>query len=221
MAALEQQLGVTLFERVGKRMVLTATGQALLAQARAMGAAADALALMATGRSQAVEGVVSVSASDAVAAHILPRAVARLRQQAPGIVIEVVTTNQLSDLLRREADIAIRHVAPDQPDLIGRLIRHATAGFYASSAWVAAHGHPRTAADAAHCDFIGADRAGGLSRRIDARDCRCGHAEEQSGQSPHLQRRFGARNDRRSDAWKWSGSGAGRSVGTADPGCRA
>ena len=100
-AALEQQLGVMLFERVGKRMVLTATGQALLAQARAMGAAADALALMATWHSQAVEGVVSVSASDAVAAHILPRAVARLRQQAPGIVIEVVTTNQLSDLLRR------------------------------------------------------------------------------------------------------------------------
>ena len=176
-AALEQQLGVTLFERVGKRMVLTATGQALLAQARAMGAAADALALMATGRSQAVEGVVSVSAGDAVAAHILPRAVARLRLQAPGIVIEVVTTNQLSDLLRREADIAIRHVAPDQPDLIGRLIRHATAGFYASSAWVAAHGHPRTAADAAHCDFIGADRAGRYQAYLQAHGLPVGAAQ--------------------------------------------
>ena len=67
-AAIEQRMGVTLFERVGKSMVLTPTGMDLLEHARAMGAAADALGLAATGRSQAVGGVVSVTASDAVAA---------------------------------------------------------------------------------------------------------------------------------------------------------
>lgn len=159
-AAIERRLGVTLFERVGKGLQLTTTGHELLAHARAMGAAADALGLAATGRSQALGGVVSVSASDAVAAWLLPPLVRRLREQEPGIAIEVISSNALSDLLRREADIAIRHVQPEQPELIARLVRGATASFYASEDWVRRHGHPRTAAEAATVPFVGADRSG-------------------------------------------------------------
>ncbi len=159
-AAIERQLGVTLFERVGKAMVLTGTGLALLEHARAMGSAAEDLRMVATGQSQAVDGVVCISASDAVAAYLLPRVLTRLRQQAPGIVIDVVTSDALSDLRRREADIAIRHVRPDQPDLIGRWIREASASFYASKAWVAEHGHPRTSAEAVRHGFVGGDRSG-------------------------------------------------------------
>lgn len=161
-AAIEQRMGVTLFERVGKSMALTPTGLDLLAHARAMGAAAEALGLAATGRSQAVGGVVSVSASDAVAACLLPPLVRKLHEQAPGIVVEVISSNAFSDLLRREADIAIRHVKPEQPELIARLVREATASFYASEDWVQAHGHPRSAADAAHLPFVGSDRSGQL-----------------------------------------------------------
>ncbi len=159
-AAIERQLGVTLFERAGKAMVLTSTGLALLEHARAMGAAAEELTLAATGQSQAVDGVVTVSATEVVAAHLLPPVLLRLRQQAPGIVIDLVASDALSDLRRREADIAVRHLRPDQPDLIGRFIRDAEAGFYASTAWVQQHGHPRTASQAAQHDFIGNDRAG-------------------------------------------------------------
>jgi DNA-binding transcriptional LysR family regulator len=159
-AAIEQSMGVTLFERVGKAMALTTTGLDLLEHARTMGAAAEALGMAATGRSQAVEGVVSVSASDAVAAHLLPPLVRQLRGQEPGIAIEVISSNALSNLLRREADIAIRHVKPEQPELIARLIREATASFYASEDWVKAHGHPRSAKEAAHLPFVGTDRSG-------------------------------------------------------------
>lgn len=159
-AAIEQRLGVTLFERVGRAMQLSSTGMDLLEHVRAMGAAAEAMNLAATGHSQAVEGVVSVSASDAVAAHLLPPLVQQLRQQVPGIAIEVISSNALSDLLRREADIAIRHVKPDQPDLIAKLIREATAGFYASEAWVRTYGHPRSADEAARLPFVGTDRSG-------------------------------------------------------------
>ena len=132
----------------------------LLEHARAMGAAAEALGLAATGRSQAVGGVVSVSASDAVASILLPPLVKKLREQEPGIAIEVIPSNALSDLLRREADIAIRHVKPEQPELIARHIREATAHFYASEDWVKTHGHPRSAEDAAHLPFVGSDRQG-------------------------------------------------------------
>jgi DNA-binding transcriptional LysR family regulator len=159
-AAIEQQMGVTLFERVGKAMVLTPTGLDLLEHARAMGAAAEALGLAASGRSQAVGGLVSVSATDAVAAYLLPPIVQRLRAQEPGIAVEVISSNALSDLLRREADIAIRHVKPEQPDLIARLIREAQAYFYASEDWVQAHGHPRNAQEAARLPFVGSDRNG-------------------------------------------------------------
>jgi DNA-binding transcriptional LysR family regulator len=159
-AAIEHSLGVTLFERVGKTMALTATGFDLLEHARAMGSAVDALSLAATGRSQAVGGVVSVSATDIMAARVLPPLIRRLREQTPGIAIEVVTTDTFSDLQRREADIAIRHAKPEQPDLIARLVREANAHFYASEAWVAAHGNPRTAADASRASFIGSDRSG-------------------------------------------------------------
>ena len=159
-AAIEQRMGVTLFERVGKAMALTPTGLDLLEHARAMGAAAEALRLAATGRSQAVGGVVSVSATEAVAAHLLPPLIRQLREKEPGITIEVISSNALSDLLRREADIAIRHVKPEQPDLIARLIRDAAANFYASEGWVKAHGHPRRADEAAHLTFVGSDRSG-------------------------------------------------------------
>lgn len=159
-AAIEHSMGVTLFERVGKTMALTPTGLDLLEHARAMGTAVEALSLAATGRSQAVGGVVSVSATDIMAARVLPPLVRRLRDKAPGITIELITTDTFSDLQRREADIAIRHAKPEQPDLIARLVREAEAHFYASEAWVKAHGHPCKAEDASHASFIGSDRSG-------------------------------------------------------------
>ena len=165
-AAIERRMGVTLFERVGKAMVLTPTGQDLLAHARAMGAAAAALGLAASGRSQAVGGVVSVSASDAVATYLLPPLLQQLRAQAPGIAVEVISSNAVSDLLRREADIAIRHVQPAQPELIARRVREARASCYAAEAWVRVHGHPRRAQDAAHLPFVGLDRSGQYLRYL-------------------------------------------------------
>lgn len=159
-AALELALGVTLFERVGKTMALTTTGQELLVHARVMGAAAHELGLAAAGRSEEVEGVVSVATSDAVAAYLMPKILLQIRQAAPGIQVEVVASDGFSDLLRREADIAIRHVRPEQPELIGRLVRQSSACFYASESWVREHGLPRTAEEAVQHDFIGMDRAG-------------------------------------------------------------
>lgn len=159
-AALEQQLGVTLFERVGRSMVVTGAGLGLLEYARTMGDAANNFALAATGTSKTVDGVVSVTATDTVAAFLLPRAIQRINEVAPGVTIEVVAADAISDLRRREADIAIRHVRPQEPELITRLLRHAKAHFYASTDWVAKNGHPRSAQDALNHRFIGHDRKG-------------------------------------------------------------
>ena len=141
-------------------MALTPTGLDLLGQARVMGAAAEALRLAASGRSQAVGDAVSVSATDAVAAQLLRPPVRHLCEQEPGIAVEVISSNALSDLPRREADIAIRHVRPERLDLIARLIREAAASSYASEDWVKRHGHPRSAAEATRMPFVGTDCSG-------------------------------------------------------------
>lgn len=167
-AALEAALGVTLFERVGKRLALTESGAGLHEHVRAMGSAAEAMALAASGRAQAVEGLVSISATDGFAVHLLPAVLGRIREAAPKVTVEIVSSNALSDLRRREADIAIRHVRPEQPDLIGKWLRDTTAHLYASEEWVARHGLPARAEDLAQADFIGFDQAGTVIGHLNA-----------------------------------------------------
>lgn len=141
-AALESALGATLFDRVGKKLVLTLTGHDLLDHARTMGSAAEMLALAAAGRAQDIGGQVRISASDAFAAYLMPEMIEKLRLSAPQITISIVASNALSDLRRREADIAIRHVRPSEPELIGQLVSEMEAGFYASESWLARHPAP-------------------------------------------------------------------------------
>ncbi|WP_111977175.1 LysR family transcriptional regulator [Algibacillus agarilyticus] len=135
--ALEQELKLTLFERVGQRLVLTNSGLALLAHARKMGDAALDFSLAATGKAQQIEGTVVISASELTAAYMLPPIVAKLRQTEPGINIEVVVTNEPSDLKRREADIAIRNFHPKQNDLIAKKIGEETIWLYGTQDYLA------------------------------------------------------------------------------------
>lgn len=147
-AALEQSLGVTLFDR-GGRLALTPAGVDLLESARAMGEAALAFSLVASGQAMAIEGRVSITASETVAAYLLPPVLARLREEQPGIEIDVVASIAVQNLGRREADIALRNGRPDGADLIARKIRIDNAGLYASPAWLEAHG-PITGPDDLH-----------------------------------------------------------------------
>ena len=158
-AALEQTLGVTLFERVSKSLILTEAGIELADHVRAMGDAASRISLAASGKSQQVEGLVTVSTTDLMAAHLLPDILRELRKKAPGVEVKVLCTNSLSDLRRREADIAIRHVEPDHPDLYARKLRAAPARIFGARSLVEQFGRPLTRDDAPDLDFIGFDIA--------------------------------------------------------------
>ena len=153
--AIEQALGVTLFERVGKSLVLTASGIELLEHVREMGEAARRVSLAASGRAQAIEGKVVVTASDLMAAEHLPGFLKRLNAKAPLVQVEILAENEISDLLRREADIAVRHIRPEQPDLVARLVGENTANFYASDAYIEQYGRPKTIEELALHRFIG------------------------------------------------------------------
>ena len=154
-AALEADLGVTLFERAGRSLSLSASGIQLLEHFRGMGEAAAQISLAASGQAQAIEGLVTITASDAVSAYWLPAVLKRLRAMEPGIEVEVLASNDVRDLRQREADIAIRHVRPDQPELIARLVRETSAHLYASTAYLDEHGRPDCAADLSDSAFIG------------------------------------------------------------------
>ena len=153
-SALEEELGVVLFERIGNRVRLTEVGRQLAGHARAMRDAADRFAITARGRAASLTGSVRISATDSTSVALLPPIVARLRQSHPGIVVHVVTTNEASDLLRREADIAIRNFQPTEPELIARRLADGRANFFATPAYLDGIGRPTRLADFGRAGFV-------------------------------------------------------------------
>jgi DNA-binding transcriptional LysR family regulator len=154
-AAFEERLDIVLFERVGRSLVLTQSGIELLDHVRAMCDAANRVSLTASGQSQTIEGLVRITASDVLSAYILPPALKKLRDKAPLVEVDVVAANDVRDLQLREADIAIRHVRPEQPDLIARLVCEPTAHFYASKKYLNQHGRPGSFDELSGHDFVG------------------------------------------------------------------
>lgn len=118
--ALEVELGVALFERSGRGLEITPSGKELLEHARIMGDAANKLSLVSSSKSESLEGNIAITATEMMAVFILPPLIQKLRKLEPGISIELISSNQASDLMRREADIAIRNFRPTQPDLIAK-----------------------------------------------------------------------------------------------------
>ncbi|WP_341368967.1 LysR family transcriptional regulator [Yoonia sp. BS5-3] len=154
-AGLEEALDIVLFERIGRRLELTPAGQDMLTHLRAMGEGAMGASLTASRRSEAITGEVCVSVTDIFAVYTMPQLLTELRQILPQIQMKILASNTLSDLQRREADIAVRHVAPTQPDLIARKLRSNPAHLFASRDYLARHGPFRTPDDIARAELIG------------------------------------------------------------------
>lgn len=158
-AALEQELGLVLFERIGRRLQLTAAGAALAPHVRGMQRSAVAFGLTADGQAETVAGPVSVSCSDVVAGELLAPAIASIVERFPALEIQLVTTNEVSDLTRREADIAVRHVRPEQAELVARRLPDRRAGLFGSPDYLATHGPFQSVDDLGRARLIGFDRA--------------------------------------------------------------
>lgn len=108
LAALEASLKLRLFERTPEGLRLTAEGATLLEAATAMEQSAHDLALRATVKDGDLEGVVRIGTTELFACSFLVGALPEVRKNHPGIGVELVLSNDETDLLRREADIAIR-----------------------------------------------------------------------------------------------------------------
>jgi DNA-binding transcriptional LysR family regulator len=131
-----------------------------------MESTASALERTAASQGDGVRGVVRLSASEVIAVEVLAPIVARLREQHPALSVELVASNRVQDLLRREADIAVRMMQPRQELLIARRIGHVDVGLHAHPRYLAARGTPRNPSDLASHSLIGFDQETAFIRGV-------------------------------------------------------
>jgi len=153
-AALEAELSAKLFLRTSTALVLTTAGEALLGPAEAMEQAAHTIERRIAGTDEQLAGTIRVATTDTLAAAFVLPAIAQLRQKHPGIDIVCLVSKSIANLTKREADVAVRTLRPDAPDLIARRIAQLETGIYASRAYVAARGMPEEGSAFAGHDLV-------------------------------------------------------------------
>ncbi|MBX3276123.1 MAG: LysR family transcriptional regulator [Sandaracinaceae bacterium] len=166
--ALEAALGAVLFTRAPNGLTPTPAAEAMRPLAETMAASAGALVRSASAPMTASAGTVRLAASEIVGVEVLPPILARLRARHPAIAIELVLSNRNEDLLRRDADVAVRMVAPTQAALVARRAGEVEVGLYASEAYLASRRAPRRAAELPRHALVGDDRARSLREGLAA-----------------------------------------------------
>ncbi len=164
--ALEEALGLTLFVRSQAGLAPTEAAAALRPYAETLAATAGALLRAAASQGEGVRGVVRITCSEVVGVEVLPPLLVSLRQRHPELVVELVPTNRVEDVLRRDADIAVRMLPPGQQALVARRVGATRVGLHATADYLARHGMPRRWEDLAGHALIGFDRETALTRRL-------------------------------------------------------
>jgi len=140
--ALEASLAAVLFTRSPGGLRPTEAALALQPHAEAMASAAEAILRTASGDADQVRGVVRVTASHIVGAEVLPPILTRFHEANPEVTIELDLSDRQEDLLRRDADIAVRMARPTQAALTARRIGAVRVGLFAHRRYLERHGVP-------------------------------------------------------------------------------
>jgi DNA-binding transcriptional LysR family regulator len=152
---LEHQVGAPLFTRSPSGLTPTGVARDLGQHARTMATAAEAFMRTASGDADADEGVVRITASEVIGVEVLPPIMAELRARHPGLVLELSLGSRNEDLLRREADVAVRMSPPAQKSLVARRIGAVRLGLFAHRKVLEAHGTPLAPEDLKRLPLIG------------------------------------------------------------------
>jgi len=160
LAAMEGRFGTPLFVRSGRRMQLTDAGAGILESARRMEREMLAIERTLEIQSTSLCGEVTVSAAEGTGTDWLTPVLFDFHQLYPEIVLKVQIENRAVDLVRREADIALRMGRPTQGDLIARRLGTIGFGLYASRHYLDKAGTPTTIEDLADHKIVALDPAG-------------------------------------------------------------
>lgn len=164
LAQFEAQIGAPLFERTGRGVTPTALALSLADAARQMAQGADALGQALAGRRATASGTVRITTSEVAATWLLPSVLVALQQAEPGIAVELLASNALDNLLRREADIAVRMLRPTQASLVARKLGEIPIVAAAHRDYLARAGVPRQPQDLLQHRLLGYDRDDTLLR---------------------------------------------------------
>jgi DNA-binding transcriptional LysR family regulator len=165
--SLEKALGVSLFTRSQHGLEPTEAALELAPFAESLEATSAALVRAALGRAS-TRGTVRITASEVIGGEVLPPILAKLHEAYPELVIELVLSNKTEDLLRREADVAVRMVRPTQQALVARHVGDIELGLHARRDYLERRGTPATIADLRKHTLIGFDRENPFIRSVRA-----------------------------------------------------
>lgn len=155
---LEETLGLSLFVRGREGMRLTEKGTDLVTAATELMGNATEFERVATGLEEKIAGVVRLSVNQVLGTLILPGIIAGFMEEHPEIEIEIDVSDDVSNLLQRDADIAIRLFRPTQNDLVARKVTELPMGLFAHQDYLARHPAPRSIDDLRHHVLLGQDR---------------------------------------------------------------
>src|ERR1700722_8598390 len=130
---LETALGYALFQRTADGFVLTDEGNAVLGHAERMEEEALAFQRRLAGADARLEGMLRLSCSDWFGAYMLAPVLAEFGERHPKVCVELLSDPRLYSLSRREADIAFRIKAFEEPEVISRRLLHCSYAVYAQS----------------------------------------------------------------------------------------
>jgi DNA-binding transcriptional LysR family regulator len=164
--ALEQAVGFQLFTRSQHGLAPTEAAAELRPYAEELSATAAALLRVASAQGGAVRGAVRLTASEVIGAEVLPPILTRLHQRYPELVIELVLSNAVEDLIRRDADIAVRMVKPSQGALVARHLGEIKLGLHAHRRYLDRRGMPARLEELRNHALIGFDQETAALRSI-------------------------------------------------------
>ncbi|UIF89686.1 LysR family transcriptional regulator [Cupriavidus sp. UYPR2.512] len=167
--SLEAALGLKLFTRSFDGFAPTDAAHELKPYAAGIAATAAAMRRVASGHGAGVRGTVRLSASEVIGVEVLPPILAALHNEHPELEIELVLSNQADDLLRREADIAVRMFRPEQAALVATRVGGIELGLHAHVSYLASRGVPKSLVDLSRFAVIGFDQENAFIRRLQAR----------------------------------------------------
>ena len=155
---LEETLGLSLFVRGREGMRLTEKGADLVTAAGELMGNATEFERVATGLEEKIEGVIRLSANQIFGTLLLPGIIAGFMSEHPEINVEVEVSNEVTNLLQRDADIAIRLFRPTQNDLVTRKVTELPMGLFAHENYLARNPAPKSIDDLRHHVLLGQDR---------------------------------------------------------------
>ncbi len=166
-AALEASLGVSLFTRSIAGLSPTEAGVRLVPSAEAMAAAAEAALRSASGNVDEECGTVRITASEIIGGEVLPPILADFHARHPRTSVELALSNRNEDLLRGDADIAVRMVRPTQGGLVAKRIGRIDCGLYGHRRYLEGRAMPQGLPDLSRHALIGYDRNPAYARMIE------------------------------------------------------